>query len=378
MVMHNYYKITKLFMFCGLMFGTMFSLAQNSNEVNAKKYEDLRWREIVGNMPTDWYASNDAIRAADSVLKYQTQKGGWAKNQNFHLGFNQKEWAKMQLTGIGATFDNGATLQELRFLAKMYNKVKDQRYKSAFYKGFDYILEAQYDNGGWPQFYPFRKGGNTISYNTHITYNDNALVNIMRFLKDIVDENPLYTPLEVDQNYKQKAKQAFDKGINCIINTQIKVNNQPTIWCAQHDEVTLAPAKARAYELASFSGAESANIVFLLMDIKNPSKEIVNAVKGAVNWFETHKIEGVSLKSVINSEGLKDVIVIEDKNSSPLWARFYDLETELPFFCDRDGIKKNSLAEIGYNRRTGYSWYTSNPSKLIEKFPEWSKKWNVN
>src|SRR5690606_75613 len=111
---------------------------------------------------------------------------------------------------------------------------------------------------------------------------------------------------------------------------------------------------ARAYELASFSGAESANIVFLLMDIKNPSKEIVNAVKGAVNWFETHKIEGVSLKSVINSEGLKDVIVIEDKNSSPLWARFYDLETELPFFCDRDGIKKNSLAEIGYNRRTGY------------------------
>jgi len=33
--------------------------------------------------------------------------------------------------------------------------------------GVDYLLDAQHDDGGWPQFYPIRKG-----YSEHITYND--------------------------------------------------------------------------------------------------------------------------------------------------------------------------------------------------------------
>lgn len=371
-------QFLRIFILNILVFGAISSLAQNPDHTKEKKYLDRKWKEIATGMPAEWYASDEAKSTADSVLKYQTQIGGWAKNQNYHLGFNQKEWAAIKLTGIGATFDNGATLMELKFLAKMYNKVKDQRYKDAFDKGLAYILEAQYDNGGWPQFYPFRKGGNSISYNTHITFNDNAMVNIMRFLKDIIDYSDLYTPMEIGKDDIEITKLAFEKGIKCILNTQIRVNNQPTVWCAQHDEFTLVPANARAYELASFSGAESVDIVFLLMDVKNPSNEIINAVKGAVNWFDTHKIEGIKLKFVINSDGLRDVIVVEDENSSPLWARFYDLETELPFFCDRDGIKRDTFAELGYNRRTGYSWYTSNPSKLIGKFPEWSKKWNIN
>src|SRR5690606_3349108 len=108
-----------------------------------------------------------------------------------------------------------------KFLAKMYHKVKDKRYKNAFNKGFDYILEAQYDNGGWPQFYPFRKGGG-ISYNTHITFNDNAMVNVMRFLKDVVDKNDLYASMEINEINIEKAKSAFEKGLNCILKTQIR------------------------------------------------------------------------------------------------------------------------------------------------------------
>src|SRR5690606_13569324 len=117
-------------------------------------------------------------------------------------------------------------------------------------------------------------------YSRHITYNDDAMVNILKFLNEIFSNSKSFRSLNMDDVKKEKAKKAFDKGIDCILKTQIVVDGEPTVWCAQHDEDTFAPAKARTYELPSFSGAESASIVMLLMDIENPSKEIVAAVEG--------------------------------------------------------------------------------------------------
>ena len=69
-------------------------------------------------------------------------------------------------------------------------------------------------------------------------------------------------------------------------------------------------------------------------------------------------------------------MVVAD-SSSTLWARFYEIETNRPFFCGRDGIKKYSLAEIDPERRTGYAWYGTWPAKLVAKeFPNWVKKWD--
>lgn len=351
--------------------------AQISQDVKPKNYLNLQWKQVATRMPDEWYGSDEAKMVADSVLKYQTEIGGWPKNSGFHKGaVNQEEMARIKSNGIGATFDNGATITEMMFLAKVYSKIKDERYRSAFMKGFGYILQAQYQNGGWPQFFPFRTG-KSIAYASHITYNDNAMVNVMTLLRDIVDGKELYTPMQISGEMKAKAKNSFDKGVECILKTQIIVNGKPTVWCAQHDEFTLAPANARAYELASFSGAESVGITMLLMDKENPSKEIIDAVNSSVKWFENHKIEGVRLNPIINKDGEKDLVVVEDKRAPTQWARFYDLETEEPYFCDRDGIKRKTFAELGYNRRNGYGWYTDAPEKLIKKYPEWAKKWGI-
>ncbi|MDP3683856.1 MAG: pectate lyase, partial [Ignavibacteria bacterium] len=261
-------------------------------------------------------------------------------------------------------------------LAKVYAKIKDERYRQAFENSLNYIFKAQYANGGWPQFFPFRKG-KSVAYASHITYNDNAMVNVMTLLRDIVHEKDIYAPMQISNETRVKAKKAFDKGVECLLRTQIIVDGKPTVWCAQHDEFTLDPAKARSYELASFSGFESVGITLLLMQIKNPSEEIINAVNGAVKWFEKNKIEGIKLVPIDQKGGKPDMIVVEDKTPHALWARFYDLETGKPFFCDRDGIKKNTLAEIGYNRRSGYSWYTNSPEKVFKKYPEWVKKFGI-
>jgi PelA/Pel-15E family pectate lyase len=348
--------------------------AQKTPDSGVKNYLELSWRKVATDMPEEWYGSADARKIADNVLFCQQNIGGWAKNKPYHHPLSKADSIEIIKTkaGVAATFDNGATITEMRFLAKVHAKTGDERYRNAFDKGLSYILEAQYPNGGWPQFYPFRQG-RTVSYAAHITYNDNAMVNVMTLLKEIAEGGSEFAPLNIASEKKQSAMRAFQKGVDCILKTQIKINGRPTVWCAQHDAVTLLPANARAYELASFSGSESAGITLLLMNIKNPSKEIVEAVRGAVQWFEAHKIEGIRVKRETNG-GSVNTVVVSDPNAPPLWARFYELDTGRPFFCDRDGVKKYSLAEIGPERRNGYSWYTNAPEKVLGKYGEWTKE----
>lgn len=168
----------------------------------------------------------------------------------------------------------------------------------------------------------------------------------------------------------QQARASFDKGIGCILKTQIRVDGKPTVWCAQHDEHTFAPAPARAYELASFSGAESASIVALLMSIPDPSPEIVAAVKGAVAWFEAHAVKDIRVERVPDGSPKGDARVVSAPGNV-LWARFYDLETGKPFFCGRDGVKHATLAEIEKERRGGYSWYTNAPQRVLDRYAKW-------
>ena len=167
------------------------------------------------------------------------------------------------------------------------------------------------------------------------------------------------------------AVSAFNKGIDVILKTQITTNGKKTAWCAQHDEVSLLPALARSYELPSISGSESVGIARTLMLVEQPSAEVKQAVKDAVDWFNSAKLYDIKTQNTTNPT---DVIVVSSPGSV-LWARFYDLSTGLPFFCSRDGIKKATLAEIEIERRTGYSWYGTWPSGLIStEYNNWKTK----
>ena len=243
--------------------------------------------------------TDEAKRIADNLVLYQLESGAWQKNVYFPAEITAEQKKKISANKKHVewgTIDNGSTTTEIIYLSKMYNVVRDEKYKKAALKGIEYLLEAQYENGGWPQFYPNAKG-----YARHITYNDNAMVNVMRVLQDIFEYDPLYW--YVPTSLREKAKAAFDKGVQCILATQVVQDGKPTVWCAQHDFETLAPAKARAYELPSLSGQESDNIVLLLMDIPDPSPEIVAAIENAIAWFEKSKIEGIRLEYYRNDEG---------------------------------------------------------------------------
>ena len=340
----------------------------------AQDVKRVRWWASLSQQER-WYGSPEAIRIAENLLLYQFPSGGWPKN--IDMAEVLDESGKEELKAINhldsSTIDNDATYTQLRYLAKVYQNTKLDRFRNSFLKGFDYLLRAQYSNGGWPQFYPLREG-----YYSHITFNDNAMIGVMSLLRDIEKGNADFSFVNAER--RAKAGMAVTKGIECILKCRVVVNGHFTVWCAQHDEHNFTPAKARTYELPSLSGEESVGIVEFLLGIEKPDDEIVASVQAAATWFKEAKIYGIKLAEVpdtLGPEG-KNRIVLKDPAAPPMWGRFYEIETNKPFFCSRDGIRRYDLSEISYERRNHYSWLGYWPQRLLEKeYPEWAKKHSV-
>ena len=332
----------------------------------------VHWRRAL-RQDDQWYGSNEAQRIADNVLLFQHDNGGWYKNIDMANELSPKEkdsLRSLKSKEIGTTIDNGATYTQLRYLARVYDHTGKEDYKKAFLKGLDFLFEAQYENGGWPQFYPLKKG-----YYEHITYNDGAMIGVMELLRDVAKNEEPFT--FVDDVRRKKAAKAIDKGLEVILASQIKVDGKPTVWGAQHDRKTLKPAKARAYELPSLSGKESAGIVEYLLEVENPSKEIKRAIRNAVQWFEENKVMGQKVVWVDDPDAPegKDRIIVKDPSGGPLWGRFNEIETGRPIFVGRDGKIKYHLNEIERERRVGYNYIDNYAEDLLEEeYPEWERK----
>ena len=310
----------------------------------------------------EWFQSEEGRRIADNVLTWQTPHGSWPKNRDTaSKPFDGKS------EDLHGTFDNSATIGELRFLARAFRATNEPRYRQAFLKGLSHILEAQYPTGGWPQYYPLSK-----NYHRHITFNDNAMVRILELLRD-VSESSDYEFLEMED--RTKAKAAVTKGIACILRTQIKQDGKLTAWCAQHDEKTLAPAWARSYEPPSISGAESVGVVRFLMSVEEPTPAIIAAVEGAAEWFRSVAIHGIRLEAFTDAAGQKDKRVVADPDAGPIWGRFYEIGSNRPIFLDRDSVVRYSFSEIGQERRMGYAYYGGWATRLLtDAYPQWREK----
>ncbi len=345
-----------------------------ANKTNNDKMKNL-FLSFVGMMFFFGVSSAQDL-VADNMLIYQRSVGGWPK----HIGNIKIDYSKplsaAEKAGIlddasmnDATIDNNATSKELRYLVKIYKKTGLQKYLLAVEKGIQYLLVMQNNRGGWPQFFP-----DSSLYRGAITFNDDAMINAMNILWDV--QHGINDFEVVNAKFKETSAKAVEKGIECILKTQVRVNGQLTVWCAQHDKNTLQPVKARSYELVSLSGKESVGIVNFLMKIERPSKQVKDAVTFAVEWFQRSRIDGFKYEDIKDpsQQNGKDRVLIPEKNAT-VWARFYDIETNRPFFCGRDGIKKWSLTEIENERRTGYGWYGPWAKDLLEiDYPAWLKK----
>jgi PelA/Pel-15E family pectate lyase len=170
----------------------------------------------------------------------------------------------------------------------------------------------------------------------------------------------------VPDTVRGRAAAAVERGIGCIVATQVTVGGRRTVWGAQHDPIGFAPVKARAYEHASLSGRESAAILNFLMEIRDPSPAVVEAIHGAAAWFRQAAITGYHYAP-------RGVLTARE-GAGPLWARFYEIGTNRSIFSDRDGVIRYDLSEIGEERRTGYLWYTDEPATSLRRYERWVQR----
>jgi PelA/Pel-15E family pectate lyase len=332
--------------------------------------------------PAPWYGEPEGRRIADIVVSFQTPAGGWSKNLDMtrHPRAPGERFApdnRSRYLSPGdfdtphdvnwnyvGTFDNDATSTQLRYLARVIAAVgtNGAAYRQSFSRGIDYILAAQYPNGGWPQVWPLEGG-----YHDTITYNDDAMINILGFMREVSESTNEFA--FVPASTRALVAASVQRGIQCILATQIVTGSHRTVWCQQHDPLTLQPASGRNYEMPSAVSSESAVIVMFLMELPKPDPQVVTAVKAAAAWFEKTKISNVAFKRVDDG----DRRLVPTPGGGPLWARYYEIGTDRPIFGDRDKTIHDNLDEISRERRFGYAWYRDTPQRALEEYAAWSK-----
>jgi PelA/Pel-15E family pectate lyase len=307
---------------------------------------------------------------ADVILSYQTPTGGWSKAVDYKQGPRQPgtHWTSQSGRGwhYSGTLDNRATTEQIRFLARVHAITEGDAYRDGALRGLRWLLKAQFPHGGWPQVYPLQPG-----YHEAITLNDDAMVHALEVLLDVsVAAEPYQF---VDEGLRKEAAKAVDAGLECLYRAQVVINGIPTVWCAQHDPLTLEPIAARLKEPASLSGGESTAVVKFLMRQAPDSAEARRSITAALAWFEARKLTG--LRRVKNAGGKTDY-VSDPESDEVYWARFYDLKTQQPIFAGADdGIVYLSYQEMARRNKVAYDYFTTQPAELLSKeLTRWQKR----
>ena len=379
--------------------------------------------------PDDWYGTPTAVHSADVIVSYQMPNGGWGKNLNMsqhirqpgesficdnisrYLGPDDYDTPKDRYWNYFGTLDNDCTTTQLRFLAKVITAVGPERsaaYRAAFLRGVEYLFNAQYPNGGWPQVWPLEGG-----YHDAITFNDDAVTQAVEVLQGIVEGKGMYAFTSVE--LRERAAPRVTKGYACILACQIQVNGHPTVWCQQHDALTLQPTSARNFEPAVQCGDESSNVAEFLMTVPNPSPEIVASVNAAAAWFKKVAIHdevwsrgrggfgggfagggrppGAAGAPGTNPAGATagangaagatpaaprprpaatPTHLVHTPGAPLLWARYYEIGSDRPVFGDRDKTMHDKVEELSLERQRGYNWYNSGPQEMLDTYATWS------
>ena len=339
-------------------------------------------RSIPLDRDAAWYSGPEARHIADVIVSFQTPAGGWGKNLDMskeprHVGeaFGPDNLSKFLAPGdfdapaepdwnyVG-TIDNDATTTQLNFLAKVISAARganEAAYHEAFLRGLSYLFQAQFPNGGWPQVWPLEGG-----YHDAITYNDDAMTQVVELMRKVADGRDEFS--FAPQDFRERAASSFARAIECILATQIVANGTPTAWPQQDDALTLKPVSGRNYEPPVQCASESAGLLLLLMnDLPHPNAAQQRSIRAAAAWLWKTAIYGQSWERAVEGRGL-----VASPNAPPIWARYYQIGTDMPVFADRDKSIHDNVNDLSAERRNGYAWYSSDAQRALDRFDKWS------
>jgi PelA/Pel-15E family pectate lyase len=332
-----------------------------------------------------WYSGAEAQRIADNIVSFQTPAGGWGKNLDMSKGPRQagERYGPNNLSRYLApndfdtpkepdwnyigTIDNDATITQIEFLAKVTSALgpsRTEKYRAAFLHGLGYLLAAQFPNGGWPQVWPLEGG-----YHDAITYNDDAMIQVMDIMRRTAAGSDEYA--FVPKQIRAHAAASFERGMHCILATQVVSGGKLTVWAQQYDALTLKPVSARNYEMPAECSGESADLLIMLIDdLPDPTAKEQQSIRAAAAWFKRTAIYGETYGRTADGRGLTAT-----PGAGPIWARYYQVGTDVPIFGDRDKSIHDDVSDLSRERRNGYSWFGAAPQRVLDRYAKWAEKY---
>ena len=242
----------------------------------------------------DEYYYDAAVEVAMSLIGAQHPAGGW----NYLHDFAGEESVRRWYDTIGkngwrleefhhyygnATFDDAGTSEASQFLLRMFLEKKDERFGAALEKAIRFILDSQYDNGGWPQRYPFVDDAPALhgrpDYTRYVTFND-----------DVAGENIKFLLMVWQSMGDQRVMDAINKAMDIFVATQ-----QPAPqagWGLQHTLEDLAPVGARSYEPDALVTHTTAGNIALMLNFYEwtGDEKYIARIPEAFNWLESVRL----------------------------------------------------------------------------------------
>jgi hypothetical protein len=255
----------------------------------------------VGHLYLDAYhATGDeqfyaaAKAAADALVAGQHPRGGWnyvidtageesLKDWYAKIGGNAWRLEEFQRYYGNATFDDAGTAEASQLLLRVYLEKRERKYRAPLDKAIQFVLDAQYANGGWPQRFPFVENGGLhghADYTPYITFNDDVAGENIEFL--------LYAHQALGSN-DARLVDAIERGMDIYVKTQQPMP-QPA-WGLQHFPDTLKPAPARTIEPQAFATHTTAtNIRSMIGFYKlTGDRKFLERLPEALDWLDQVK-----------------------------------------------------------------------------------------
>jgi len=274
-----------------------------------------------------------AKKAGHCLARGQLRSGGWA--HRFELDPAKRSAHSYRLDPGSAdrkkaanisTLDDDTTQSCLRMLAELDQTLefKDAVIHDAAVYGLARLLEAQHQNGGWPQVYnapvnddrpatlrasypaTWNREYSKIEYWWFYTFNDNTIADTIDLMFRVAD---IYAASDAQRaaDYRRSAV----KGADFILLAQMP-EPQPA-WAQQYD-FDMHPAWARKFEPPSVTGGESQRLIRLLLQIYQRT--------GDTKYLEPIPRALAYLRKSLLPDGRL--------------ARFYELQTNRPLYFTTD------------------------------------------
>ncbi len=255
----------------------------------------------------------DAAREVGLALAWgQRKEGGW--DHLVDVSHLVQDANPVKVSGRCALDDN-ITQGAITFLIELDSILDEEWLTESINLGLAWLREAQFPNGAWPQWYPLIGG-----YHDYYTFNDNVINDCIRVM------------LLAHERYgRENFFESARRGGDFMIASQVAA---PQSGWAQQYSHDMKPAWARTFEPPAVCSAVTARNIRTLIGLYRHTgeKKYLDPISNAIDWLE---------RSTIGPD---------------LWARLYEVGTNIPIYGDRDGKIHYTLEEISEERRRGYSW----------------------